>query len=170
MKLRFKVQRETNLQAEYENLHYQLDRVPDSAGIIVSKMLNYEKKLDALPQEVWDLERIHSTLTLHLGGTMKHALFAQLHNITWHLSTWPVMECAGVVGCCARGCCTTPRSESRPNHAGHCTLACLYCEQGRGLELIISLEGCGPSWLRFHLGETDWNSYEKDIEKVDGVL
>jgi hypothetical protein len=60
---------------------------------------------------------------------------------TWYMHPLLVQDCAERGGCCGRqcGCCLARHDPSmRKLTAGHCTTACLCCEQTRGIELTFA--------------------------------
>ncbi|PLB51434.1 hypothetical protein P170DRAFT_471367 [Aspergillus steynii IBT 23096] len=74
------------------------------------------------------------------NGPVKRAIRSLRRNTQWDNSEWVRAQCAERGGCCARqcGCCQAPRRGVAVKGIGHCTSACLCCQNDRGFPIDTS--------------------------------
>ncbi|KAE8149788.1 hypothetical protein BDV25DRAFT_172653 [Aspergillus avenaceus] len=167
-KLRFLIQREAHLQLKHDTLFQQLDKSASASATLVTETESLQNTLQDLNRRIWTVERdMHTVWSNFPDGPLKRAMSANCRNSDWYLSEWLQADCAGVGGCCARGCgcCMRARSSKRSDHRGHCTSECTCCEEARGFKLKFLGSAGNPMAIDFGVKKEDinrpGNSYTK---------
>ncbi|PLB50386.1 hypothetical protein P170DRAFT_143038 [Aspergillus steynii IBT 23096] len=125
------------------------DRVNDQIAVNPKAEENYIKELEALQPKIEDERRkvfkaktniVDLFLLIPDENFRRSVETTRRNNPDWSLSEWLRSYCAGKGGCCGRtcGCCEGPRHGIETKGFGHCTSACVCCEQARGFHIDTS--------------------------------
>ncbi|KAE8418069.1 hypothetical protein BDV36DRAFT_308869 [Aspergillus pseudocaelatus] len=152
------IQYEASLRLKHDTLFQQLSKTPSVADTLVTEMESIQNDLQGFNRGIWLAElETQTILRAFPDGPLKRALCCRRRNSDWYLTKWLQTECADMGGCCGRGCgcCMKPRSSNRPNHLGHCTIACKCCEDVRGFRIDFMEAEEDPTVIEFGVGEAD---------------
>ncbi|CAG8237562.1 unnamed protein product [Penicillium salamii] len=97
-----------------------------------------EKRLQHLGAEYWRYSQTWWCCRSNMVYMQLRAFLLWRSQTEWYMHPHLVEMCAGLQGCCARGCgCCTNRKidPSRTLGVGHCTVECVCCQRTRGFEL-----------------------------------